>query len=250
MEPAEYKNIFEQEEHHFFYRSTHSIVETLFRCFLHTLDLTETRRISILDAGCGTGYLSLKLAPFGHVTAVDISEEAIAFAKKRGVKAERASISDLPFDAGTFDVIVSIDVLYHNAVKDDGKALCELRRVLKPGGLLIMRVPAHRWLFGAHDRFVHGRTRYEKKELKEKLLEAGFDVLVLSYTHALLYPLAMARKIWETVFPHRSPSSRISHVPRIANSFLTAVLSWETILIKTTGLPFGIGLITLCRKNR
>src|SRR3989344_9097473 len=128
MQTSEYENIYKNEGHHFFYVGNHFVILNLVR--RHAKDSTH----NILDAGCGTGLLAKKLQSFGKVTGVDISPEAIKYAKKRGVDARLASIAKLPFKKATFDLVVSVDVLYHQKVKNDRTALLEFKRVLKPGG--------------------------------------------------------------------------------------------------------------------
>ena len=127
----------------------------------------------LLDAGCGTGYNLLDLGRLGRATGVDLSAEAIAFCRARGVRAARASVLALPFADGTFDAVTSFDVIYHAWVSDDRAAVRELARVLRPGGALLVRVPALRALWGAHDTEVQSRHRYTRGELVALLEAAG-----------------------------------------------------------------------------
>mgnify|MGYP001566594883 CR=1 FL=1 len=139
MEIAEYRNIFEHEETHFYYVGTHNAVIELLKKYL----FKKTGNI-ILDAGCGTGSLMKKLKSFGKIYGVDVSHEALKFAKSNGLKQVRkGSVTNIPFKENQFNAVVSIDVLYHKAVKSDLKALKEFIRVLKPGGVLIIKNPAH-----------------------------------------------------------------------------------------------------------
>ena len=163
MEAAEYRNIFENEETHFYYRAVHNLVITLVQKFI-----PHSER-KILDAGCGTGLLAKKLMCLGRVTAIDMSPLACELSQRREVNAIQGGVTALPFPANTFDAVVSIDVIYHKAVEDDAKALSEMARVLKPGGFLILRVPAVPWLRSQHDKFVHTRERYGRKDLAQKL---------------------------------------------------------------------------------
>jgi ubiquinone/menaquinone biosynthesis C-methylase UbiE len=157
MDKAEYENIYRNEESHFYYVSLHKLVLTFLKRYKHG------RNLSILDAGCGTGRLAQLMQRNGSVSAVDASNEAIRFAKMRGIMPLRASVMELPFKNNSFDVVTSIDVIYHKGVTDDRKALQEMYRVLKKGGILIIRVQANPWLSLSHDRHVHGVRRYTKK---------------------------------------------------------------------------------------
>ena len=152
-----------------------------------------------MDAGGGTGGLAEKLASFGVVSAIDASPEAIRFAKKRGVAAKLASIEKLPFPDRQFDVVTSIDVIYHRKVSDDVSALREIRRVLKPGGVLILRVPANRFLMSAHDRHVHTARRYGKSELAEKMKKTGLSLKQISFVHLPVFFLSLGKIFFEKV---------------------------------------------------
>lgn len=234
MDLKEYKNVFENEESHFYYVANHKIILSLVKNYL-----TNTKRIkSILDAGCGTGFLAKKLEKHGKVFAIDISPHAIKFAKRRKIRPKLASVTKIPFKDNHFDLLVSIDVLYHKRVDDDEKALKEFYRVLKPGGILILRLPAYKWLKLAHDKIVHTRARYEKNELRDKLSGSGFDIEKLSYTNSVLLPLALL-----------SPKSTIKRMPNFLNSLLIRALSLESYILPKFDLPFGLGLIAVSRKH-
>ncbi|MDQ3811676.1 MAG: class I SAM-dependent methyltransferase, partial [Chloroflexota bacterium] len=106
--------------------------------------LAGRRGLRLLDAGCGTGGTTVELGRFGQVVGIDLVWEALLPARARGLpRLTRGSVEQLPFADATFDVATSFEVIYHLAVGSDAQALRELRRVLKPGGLLLLRVPAH-----------------------------------------------------------------------------------------------------------
>lgn len=245
MEMAEYQNIFQNETNHFLYTSRHNLIVSLIKTYLR-----KKGRINILDTGCGTGLLAKKLTPLGNVDAIDISDEAIKFARKRGVNAKKASVTKIPFKDNNFDLVTSIDVLYHHAVKDDIKALKEIFRVLVPGGILILRVPANKWIKTKHDKFVHTRERYEKSELKSKLESAGFSIKKLSFVNLPLLPLAFIRHMVDNLSNKSAPTSAVETTPEVVNQTLKFILDLETKIIKYIDLPFGIGLIAVCHKSQ
>ena len=242
MELAEYKNIFENEASHFIYLTRHQLILALFKKYV------IKPRPNILDAGCGTGLLAKKMEKFGTVWGVDLSPEAIKFAKLRGLKTKRASITHLPFKKNAFDVVTCVDVIYHKAIKDDSKALKEFFRVLKPGGLLIIRVPANKWLKLIHDQHVHTSQRYNLSELRNKLLRTGFDIKKISFIDTLLLPLAILQSLKEKIIFSDKTTSSIKLLPKPVNTLLTKILSFEIFLIAKINLPFGIGLIAVCKK--
>src|SRR5687768_8886988 len=130
--------------------------------------------LRILDAGAGTGGNLRWLGRFGAAYGIDLSPEATRFCQARQLSTvARASVTDLPYPDSTFDLVTSFDVIYHLGVADDVAALRETARVLKPGGTLLVRVPALDALRSEHDAAVHTRQRYTLRELKEKVERAG-----------------------------------------------------------------------------
>ncbi len=246
MESAEYKNIYRNENSHFFYIANHEIFISMVKNSIRSL--CSNRNIKILDAGCGTGLLGKKLQLYGDVVGVDISKDALYFSKKRGVKVKKGSINHLPFKDKTFDILVSVDVLYHKKVNDK-KALKEFFRVLKPGGYLLLRVPAHSWLLNMHDKYVHTRERYSKRDIKDKIINSGFVIKKLSYVNAILFPLAMFRVILEKI---HTPvyGSGVSSLPSLLNTILLNCLRGEKYLLEAFSLPFGVGIIAICTKPK
>lgn len=242
MNISEYKNIFDNEVSHFFYDGNHKIILSLLKQYIG-----NRRGIKILDAGCGTGLLAKKLKGFGDVWAVDLSEEAIKFARKRGVNAQKASVTKLPFKDGFFDAVTCIDVIYHNWVRDT-KALAEFLRILRPGGILILRVPAHKWLYSSHDRHVYTRERYNKSDLRVRLTKAGFLVEKTSFVNMILFPLSSARVFLEKLRGEKATVSGVVGTPALLNLLLTNLISLESFLLRFFNLPFGIGLVAVGRK--
>ena len=244
MELAEYKNIYRNEGSHFFYVSTHYLIEKLVKKF------SRGRRLTILDAGCGTGGLAAKMGKFGKVVGIDFSSEALKFARKRGTAVKKASVDNLLFKHDAFDLVTSIDVIYHKSVKDDMKALKEIRRVLKPNGTLILRVPANKFLLSAHDRHVHTARRYGKSELVRKLAKAGFEVRLISFVHSILFPISLVKVMLEKT-SGAGATSTIGRVNPILNAALTALLKFEACLIASgASPPFGQGLIAVAQPTK
>lgn len=243
MEITEYRNIYENEDTHFFYAGNHKIILSLIRKYFGC----APRKLKILDAGCGTGLLAKKMEQFGEVVGVDNNPKAIKFAKKRGVNARLASVNKLPFKSGSFDLVVSVDVIYHEAVDDKG-ALGEFFRVLRPGDFLMLRVPANKWLGTLHDRHVHTRERYSKENLREKLENAGFVIEKLSFVNLSLVPLVLGRRLWEEIARPAASASAVGKFPRILNNLLSFLLSIEARFLLAGNLPLGIGLVAVCRR--
>lgn len=243
MEISEYRNIYDNEGGHFFYVSTHELVVGLIKKWI------GRKKLSILDAGCGTGGLLSKLKRFGEVSGIDFSPEAVKFARKRDFKVTRASVEKIPYPDKTFDLVTSIDVIYHRAVVSDSAALAEFYRVLKPDGSLVLRVPANKFLMSAHDRHVHTARRYSKKELDRKLHQAGFVVKYISFVHSPIFLFSLMRLIVERL-THKQATSTIGKVNPVVNSILKIVLGLEAdVACRGVAIPFGQGLIAVATKK-
>lgn len=245
MEFREYKNIFENEDSHFLYVARHELIISALRKHLAG---KSPKNLKILDAGCGAGGLAKKLGRFGRVRGIDINKEALKFSKKRGIRVKKGSVTNIPFINATFDVVVCVDVIYHKAVEDDKKALSEFFRVLRPGGFLILRVPANKWLRLKHDLFVHTRERYNKEEIEKKLKRAGFVIKKLSFVDSLLLFPAIIKCLLEKLPTSQEPESGIKPLPKLINGLLSNILTLEIRLLSKTDLPFGLGIIAVCQK--
>ena len=243
MEISEYRTIFEQEDNHFFYIANHKIILSLIKSYLG-----QVSSLKILDAGCGTGLLTKKLERFGKVLGIDLSEEALKYARKRRIKAKLGSINNLPFRDQAFDLVVSMDVIYHKAVQDT-IALEQLKRVLKPNGLLILRVPANEWLRSSHDLQVHTRERYSLETLRTKLERAGFKIEKISYVQMLLVPISLISLLWEKLLTNKIAKTHLVILPNSLNRFIADILSLEVSILRKFNLPFGLGLIAVARKT-
>jgi SAM-dependent methyltransferase len=209
----------------------------------------------ILDAGCGTGGNLRWLGRFGAACGVDLSPHAVRFCARRGLgTVARATVLRLPFPEATFDLVTSFDVVYHLDVADDVAALAELRRVLRPGGWALIRVPALEQVRSAHDAAVHTRHRYSLAELRDKVGRAGLTVARASYANALLLPVAAAARLlarWVAPpAPGRAaaPRSDVRPLPPAANALLRGVLGVEAALIARHDLPLGLSALVLAQR--
>jgi SAM-dependent methyltransferase len=244
MERDEYQRLFQLEDTLWWFRGMREISDVLLRRFFREFD-PETR---ILDAGCGTGGMLTHLKMWGRPIGLDYSAEAIRFARDRtSSPLARGDVLRLPFAPNSFDLVTSFDVLYHARVQDDENALREAARVLRPHGLLLLRVPALDWLRGRHDDAVHTRHRYGKRELESKLQQAGFRILFVSYANFLLLPFALLRRGTESLRPGRR-GSEVEPVSSFLNHILYGVMWLEARWIRFATLPLGLSLVAVARK--
>lgn len=242
MEVSEYHNIFKHERSHFYYVGTHNAVVKLLNTYLNKKGGNK-----ILDAGCGTGALVKKLSKYGRVWGIDASKEAIKLSHKNKIKVKLASVENIPFKDNTFDALVSVDVLYHKAVKSDVRALKEFKRVLKPGGVLIIKNPAHNWLRGAHDIIIHTKRRYSKNQFGKKLNRAGFETVKLSYINLAFFPLAILKRLSETVIKSHGASD-VGALPKFINNLLINIFDLESSILLKTQIPFGLSIFAVAKK--
>lgn len=246
MNPVEYERMFEAEEAQWWYVGMRAVSFALLRPILGGKPPDALR---LLDAGCGTGNNLRHLAAFGRTTGVDLSSEALRFCRSRGVTVAGGNLMALPFAADSFDCVTSFDVLYHRWVEDDSAAIAELARVLKPGGLLLVRVPALKMLWGAHDEAVHSRHRYTRGEVRALLLSAGLEVLRASYANTLLFPLLLFRRTVDRLTGRHG--SDVGFLPAPLEWAFGNVLAIEARLLGWgLNLPVGASVFALARKPR
>ena len=241
MNPEEYRRLYEAEDTHWWFVGMRRIA-------FEILDAARPALAQgrILDAGCGTGSTLAHLTPRGRPIGVDLAPEALAFCQKRGVVAARAALESLPFQDAAFSCVTSFDVLYHQWVEDDLRALRELVRVLEPGGLLVLRLPALEMLRGAHDEAVQTRRRYTKARVRSLLDAAGVEILRITYCNSLLFPLMALRRARDRFTG--SDESDVAPLPPLLDRCLGAVLSLEAFVLRFIDLPVGSSLMALARK--
>lgn len=204
----------------------------------------------VLDAGCGTGGFLREAAarhPAWRGFGVDLSPVACSLARSRcpASNIAEASVLSLPFPEHRFHAVVSSDVLYH--LDDDSAALREIHRVLRPGGTLVVNVPAHPWLWSYHDVAVHGRRRYTRGDLHKRLAESGFKITRSTHWNLLPLPLLIVRR---KVFPPRRPSGSDVHpFPPPLEWFFRRLMSAELIWLRAGGrMPAGSSLLAVAHR--
>jgi SAM-dependent methyltransferase len=243
MNHEEYETMYRVEDHHWWYLGMERIT-----CQLLDQAIGRGRSLRILDAGCGTGAVMKYLAPYGRVTGFDFSSEALRFSQQRGhTRLAQASVMSLPFEDRAFDLIVSFDVICETGV-DDRLALREFARALRPGGHVLLRLPAYSWMKGKHDVAVHVQHRFRRSEIAAKLCQVGLAPQRLSYANMFLFPMAAAKRFSERLFSRNQTGSDLTLDPGPLNGVLRQVLSAEAPLVRSIGLPFGLTVVALAQK--
>lgn len=205
----------------------------------------------MLDIGCGTGYWldsmhELNYQAFG----IDISKIALAYCKKRALcRIAQADASRLPFVDNTFDLVTCIDVLYHQSISHDQSALSEIFRILKPGGLAVIHVPALEALRARHDVRVKTRERYTITQLVKSVEQCGFQPCRLTYRNTLTLPLLYFLRCLERCSKtENSDGSDIASSMNILSPLLSGMMRLENWLIKYLNFPIGSSIICILKK--
>jgi SAM-dependent methyltransferase len=200
---------------------------------------------AILEIGCGTGHNLPMLGAFGTVDAIEIDPTAGAIAAKRlGRAVGNAPLPDLDgVPDGKYDLIAVLDVIEH--VADDVAALQAMARRLKPGGRILITVPAHRWMWSAHDVVNHHHRRYSKKMLTDALIAAGLGWQKLRYFNSLLFPAAVAARLAGKLTG--KDDSDDSPPARPLNWAFEKIFGLERHLLGRVPLPPGLSIIVLAQ---
>ena len=217
----------------------------------------DLRPQTVLDAGCGTGFHLFWLrGRLGarRIAGIDISMTALQLARGRqaGAGLAQASIVDLPFAGGSFELITSFDVLSQVRLDLAPAALSEWHRVLRTGGHLFVRAPAGAWLRSSHDEELQTHTRFSRPQLCALLSGAGFDVLRSSYANFLLFPVAAARRLLKRtgLFAGSDVRPLPGALAFLEPLFLQALNLEARLLARDAfSFPFGLSLIALARKR-
>lgn len=232
------------EDHHWWHTGRRRIVSDM----VERLRLPPNSRL--LDAGCGAGGMLDTLSIFGEVSGLDMDPEKAALARRRGYDDIREGVVErLPWDEEMFDLVTLLDVLEHTA--DDRVTLNELHRVVRPGGYLLVTVPAYQALWSSHDVVNHHYRRYSRRALRAAAGGAAWSVERITFFNALLLPPAiavrLAQKLRRESAAQHTPDAEIG--PRwlypALEMPLRAEASW---LRRDLNLPVGLSLLALLRR--
>lgn len=222
------------------------------RLALSLLDQAALPAQTILDGGCGAGALLAELATRGKAYGADISESAIRITRTRGLhNLVQCDIQRAAFASETFDAILLCDVLEH--VPDDNQAIAEAARMLKPGGLLIMTLPALGLLWSSHDEALGHLRRYGKRGVRRMIESMGLRVKKVSFGLSFLFPVAVVVRLVQrltTFLGRRKPETGIIRVPPFVNELLVRLMDLENAVIKRFNLPIGVSLVVVAEKKR
>ena len=230
------------EDRHWWYRGRRKVIERVIS------DLRLPARARILDAGCGSGRNMVEFARHGTVTGIELSQTSVQLARGReSGEVIEGSVLEMPFEADSFDLAASLDVIEH--LQDDVAALRELRRVVAPGGTLLVTVPAYQWLWSGHDEINHHFRRYTRRSLQRAGEAAGWQQARTTYFNSLLLPAAIMLRVLDRFSRKTTESSLDLWVPPApVNWLLERPLALEAGMIGRGGrIPAGLSLLAVFR---
>jgi SAM-dependent methyltransferase len=249
MNPAEFANIARCERDFWWYRGARVILDRILHPYLEGRNLTR-----VLEAGCGTGYYSYLFQTVRRwpVVPMDLSADGLRYAHRMGVERPvQGDTCQLPFNAGAFDLVLSMDVLPHLPAGSEHQAAKELARVLAPGGILAIRAAALDILRSRHSAFTFERQRFTRRRLTSLVQQAGLRVVRCTYANSLLLPIALVKfRVWEPLL-RRPPASGVEPVAPWLDRLLYSALALEARFLGAGGsFPLGQSLVLIAEKPR
>ncbi|HSB28321.1 MAG TPA: class I SAM-dependent methyltransferase [Pyrinomonadaceae bacterium] len=230
-----YPILYEVEQSHWWYVGRRKIIASFVEAVCRDV---KDRRPRLLDVGCGTGANLLLLSKYGDAEGVDISEDALSFCRERGLdKVKLGAAEELPYEDGTFDLVTAFDVVEH--MDDDVAGLREMRRVLRPGGRVLIFVPTFMFLWGVQDEVSNHRRRYRLPELHRVLEEAGFEIERSTYANITFFtPILLVRQFM------RLTGLKTATENTINVSAFNGLFGWffglESTVLRYMNIPFGV----------
>ena len=239
-----YPILFRVEQSHWWYIGRRRIIAG----FVEEICRKVTdRRPRILDVGCGTGANLILLSKYGDAEGVDVSEDALAFCRERGLdKVRLGAGEELPYEDGTFDLVTAFDVVEH--MDDDLAGVKEMRRVLRPGGRVLLFVPTFMFLWGLQDDVSNHRRRYRLPQLRRVLEEAGFEIERSTYANITFFlPILIVRKLMRLTGIKTDTENSIN--VSALNGVFGKIFSAESWFLRRMNIPFGVSGLCVARRR-
>jgi len=241
MEEELYRKFYEVETMHWWFSARQKIVMDIIKQRIHPV-----RGANVLDFGCGTGAVLTELAKDYHAYGTDTSSLAIEFCHQRGLaNSYCCTLETFPHPEMKFELVTMLDVIEH--IDDDSGTLRQALQFIRPGGHLLVTVPAYQFLWSNHDDLNHHKRRYTRPRLKRVIEQSGFTVEMISYYNTFLFPTALLERVVEKMVKVGSDTT-LKVPPRPLNQLLKAIFGWERFFLRKTTFPFGLSVIALARR--
>lgn len=255
-----YRDLYVKEQDYWWHVGKRAIVYSLLERYLPRHLQGERGKKEgrlALDLGCGTGLNLDHLSRYAQPVGSDFSEEALGFCLERGHRLLcKADAAELPFPDGSFSLVTALDVIEH--LDDDLLALQELRRILRPGGLLIISVPAYKLLWTYWDDILGHRRRYTTGMMQAVVERSGLQVRKCSYSNMLILAPVVAVRLLKSLRQRAAqmrdeesnPETDFMPVPGSVNRALIAYYRWEARILRRSRLPFGLSVVCVARRGK
>jgi len=243
MQQHTYSIMYVVEGSHWWFAGRRRIIESFLEGICAKL---KNDRPRILDIGCGTGANLEMLSRFGEAEGVDVSADALAFCRQRGLQNVRQGEAEhLPYEDGSFDLVTGLDVV--ERLDDDVTGLSGMHRVLRPGGYAFLFVPAFMFLWGVQDVISHHRRRYTLESLRRAVQAAGFEIERATYANMTFFtPILLGR--WLMRATGFRPASENNITVGALNGILGRILGAESSILRHMNLPWGVSAICVARR--
>jgi SAM-dependent methyltransferase len=233
------------EDSHWWFVGRRAILES-FLNEIHSSLAPRSSPLKILDVGCGTGANIEMLSKYGEAEGVDVSDDALEFCRKKGLKVQKGLAEDLPYEDETFDLTTALDVIEH--LDDDVAGLREMHRVTKRGGYSLFFVPAFMWLWGVQDDISNHRIRYTRRQIVERIEKAGYTVERATYANFTFFAPILGGRLFMKLTGIKPESENNINISAL-NGLFGKLFSAERHLLSRMDFPFGVSIVIVAKKN-
>lgn len=247
MENEEFHLMYQIEQSHWWFKGK----QDLLKQNLRKLKTKSSENKKILDIGAGTGIVLKILKDFGVIFGIEHSRQAIKYLKERRLKQIICADANqsLPFRNGTFDIITCLDVLEH--LENDVGLLKEMIRISKPGGCILVAVPAFKIFWSPHDVALHHKRRYTRRNILETIKELNCQVVKSTYYNTFLSLPILAVRKFKSIFhqDRQIQSDLFISVPNFLNKLFGFLYKIEIWCLRFIDYPFGVSILLVLSKS-